>query len=166
MKAIFTIGYEKADPKDFLATLAQAEINLLIDVRERAMSRRKGFAKTALRENLQSIGVDYIHEPTLGSPSEVRNELRASKNFDRFFRKYDAYLDTQTDILDRLTGYSGNVVLLCYERAPCECHRTSVARELSNRTGLEVRHLGVKCGLHDHRRKNTRTSPRQGLSPA
>jgi hypothetical protein len=43
-----TIGYEGADVDDFVATLRSAGIRRLIDVRELAISRRRGFAKRAL----------------------------------------------------------------------------------------------------------------------
>lgn len=166
MDALYTIGYEKADRFDFLQTLVDVRVDSLVDVRERAMSRRRGFAKTALREGLESVGIEYRHEPQLGSPSQVRNELKRSGDFARFFHKYDEHLFNQTAILDDLADMRGNVVLLCYERAPCECHRSSVARELSNRTGLSVQHLGVKAGGYERARDSAGAGTRQSLSPA
>lgn len=147
MQALFTIGYEKADPADFIATLRAAGIDILIDVRERAMSRRKGFAKTALRNMLAEASIDYRHEPSLGSPSEIRNRLKRDRDYDRFFREYEQHLDQQGDVLDALAQVDGRAVLLCYERNPNECHRLSVARRLTERTGLEVQHLGVSADL-------------------
>ena len=130
------------------------------------MSRRRGFAKTALREGLESVGIDYLHMPRLGSPSDVRNELRASKDYKRFFKKYDEYLTTQQEVLDDLAELPGRAVLLCYERSPCECHRSAVAREIENRTGLVVRHLGVKSGVHERTRNDSRAGFGESLSPA
>ena len=43
-----TIGYESATLDVFLAALRSSRVSLLIDVRAVAVSRRKGFSKTAL----------------------------------------------------------------------------------------------------------------------
>ena len=53
---IFTIGYEGATLCDFLATLQLAGVQSVLDVREVAQSRRRGFSKTALAEALKEVG--------------------------------------------------------------------------------------------------------------
>jgi len=45
---LFTIGYEKARQEDVLATLAEAGVAVLLDVRDRPISRRPGFSKRQL----------------------------------------------------------------------------------------------------------------------
>ena len=45
---LLTIGYESADLDAFLATLSEHGVTLLVDTRERAQSRRRGYSKTAL----------------------------------------------------------------------------------------------------------------------
>ena len=62
LKKIVTIGYEGAEVADFLATLSQLGVTTLLDIRELPISRRKGFAKNALREGLLSVGIEYRHE--------------------------------------------------------------------------------------------------------
>ena len=49
--------------------LADAGVERLIDVRELPISRRRGFAKTALGEALAAEGVEYLHMRSLGNPS-------------------------------------------------------------------------------------------------
>ena len=39
---LFTIGYEDAELQDFLDTLRAAGVELVVDTRERAQSRRRG----------------------------------------------------------------------------------------------------------------------------
>lgn len=40
MQALFIISYEKADPADFVATLTAAGVDTLVNVCEKAASRR------------------------------------------------------------------------------------------------------------------------------
>ena len=52
---IATIGYQGAKLDGFLATLKEAEVDLLIDVREIAFSRRREFMKRALEEKNERV---------------------------------------------------------------------------------------------------------------
>jgi uncharacterized protein (DUF488 family) len=167
LKRLLTIGYEGASVGDFLATLTAAHVTTLLDIREFAGSRRKGFAKTALRQNLAGAGIDYRHEPALGSPRDIRNQLREDGRHDRFFRDFERYLTSQQPLLKQLAGeLSGTVALLCYERDFRECHRKSVSIALGQLANLAPRHLGVQP--HDPRqaRANARAHPGQSLSTA
>ncbi|MFL4993855.1 MAG: DUF488 family protein, partial [Microvirga sp.] len=49
---VFTIGYEGADVDRFLTTLKDAGVGALADVRAVALSRKRGFSKSALRDAL------------------------------------------------------------------------------------------------------------------
>jgi uncharacterized protein (DUF488 family) len=145
IKRLATIGYEGIGVTPFLATLTAAGVNTLLDIREFAGSRRKGFAKTALREHLAEVGIDYRHEPALGSPRDIRHRLREDGNLDQFFQDFEKHLATQQPLLKQLVkDLSGNVALLCYERDYRECHRASVAAELGRLTGLRPQHLEVQ----------------------
>jgi len=167
LKQLLTIGYEGADPADFLDTLQELEVTLLLDIREIAMSRRKGFAKTALREGLHGAGIDYRHEPALGSPKRIRHQLRDDGDYGRFFRDFGRYLRTQQPLLATLADeLSGTVVLLCFERDHTQCHRRAVAEALGAIAGLEPKHHGVKPHGPRQVRPTARAHPRQGLPAA
>lgn len=145
LKQIITIGYEGADLSDFLATLELLGVKTLLDIRELPISRRKGFAKTALREALHSVGIDYRHEPQLGSPKAVRHQLREDGDYDRFFRDFGRHLKKQDALLASLASeLSGTVALLCYERDHETCHRKAVASALGEIAGLKPKHRGVQ----------------------
>jgi uncharacterized protein (DUF488 family) len=145
MRALRTIGYEDATIGDFIFTLQTANITFLLDIREMAISRRKGFSKVALSSRLEKAGIGYRHEKALGSPKEIRDRLRETGDFKKFFEQYDRYLESKSDLLKGLAEeLTGSVVLLCYERDATQCHRKSVARELSKITGQKPLHLGVK----------------------
>lgn len=142
MGNIYTIGYEGASISEFIDTLRDNGVNILLDVREYAVSRKKGFSKNMLRENLENAGISYRHEKSLGSPKPVRNELYASKDYQRFFNDYDEYLNSQMELLHSLSEeITGDVALMCFEKDVMTCHRKSVARELKRITGSDVKHL-------------------------
>ncbi len=83
---LYTIGYTGFGISEFVDTLLEHEIECLIDIREIPLSRKKGFSKTALTENLESVGIKYSHFRSLGSPRIDRHELRETGDFSQFFR--------------------------------------------------------------------------------
>src|SRR6266478_8894107 len=82
--ALNTIGYEKARLADFLATLASAGVAILIDVRDRPISRRPGFSKRQLAAAIEEAGMRYLHLQPLGTPPEGRLAGRR-REWDRFW---------------------------------------------------------------------------------
>ena len=73
---VFTIGYEGADVDRFLGTLKDAGVETLADVRAVALSRKRGFSKSALRDALASREIGYQHFIKLGTPKEGRQAAR------------------------------------------------------------------------------------------
>ncbi len=150
MARISTIGYEGASLEDFVATLIEANIQTIIDVRELPMSRRKGFAKNALREALEKVGIEYVHLRGLGDPKEGRIAARAGAygKFEKIFLKHMKSEVAKAD-LERAVSLSqaNSSCLLCYERDHNFCHRSYVADSISSIIGVKVRHLGVREGL-------------------
>lgn len=147
MTTIATIGYEGAMIADFLATLEEAEISIILDVRELPLSRRHGFSKGQLEAALAGRGIGYIHLRGLGDPKEGRDAARAGE-FEKFQTIYLRHLKTavaqaQLAEAEQLIK-AGGACLLCYERAPEQCHRRLVADALSRRMPIRIRHLGVR----------------------
>ncbi len=144
---LFTIGYEKATPDSLRATLRADAIDLLIDVRAIAASRRPGFSKRQLAAGLEEVGITYQHLKALGTPAEGRQAARAHK--DALLRQiYTAHLETleaQRDLalLEELVAGNRRPCILCLEHDHRHCHRQLIAEELSRRMPLEVHHLAV-----------------------
>ena len=144
MKRLLTIGYEGANLEDFIQILLDAKTDLLLDVREIPISRRKGFSKTALKQALAEAGIEYRHEKQLGSPKQIRHRLREDWNYKRFFGDFNRHLNRQTDLLEQLVEeLTGNVALMCYEKDHTTCHRSSVVDKLAGSLGLKPIHLHV-----------------------
>ena len=142
-----TIGYEAAQLNHFVGTLQTAGVNILVDVRDRAQSRRKGFSKTALSEALMAVGIDYLHLRELGDPKAGREAARAGewKKFRKIYDEVIASIVAQEALaeIESIVQFQ-HACLLCYERDPRTCHRSIVADAVADRVGLKPQHLGVR----------------------
>jgi uncharacterized protein (DUF488 family) len=145
MQPLFTIGYEQAKPAAVMGELKRAKVDLLVDTRAVAASRRPGFSKRQLAAALDEQGIGYIHLQKLGTPAEGRQAARAG-DLDTLWRIYDRHIKTAEAkaALNELVGLikSGKrVALLCYERDPKECHRSRIAALVKRRLRLKVEDL-------------------------
>lgn len=145
MHTLATIGYEDATVPDFVRALREAGIDLLVDVRALASSRRPGFAKTRLAANLAEAGIEYVHLRGLGTPAEGRAAARAGQfaELRRIFTDHLATPAAQADLetLAGLVQAGRRACLLCLEANPAHCHRSLVADALRHRLPLQVDHL-------------------------
>ena len=147
METVYTIGYEGASLADFLATLQDAGIGHVLDVRELPQSRRPGFSKRSLTEALLGVGITYTHSKQLGDPKPGREAARRG-DMDAFTAIFSAHLDLpQTgEALQAAVEIVTEkpTVLLCYERDPKCCHRALVGQRIKELHPLNIRHLGVR----------------------
>ena len=132
MTTLYTIGYEDAELDAFLATLTHAGVRLVVDTRERAQSRRRGYSKTALSAALRESGIDYRHLRALGTPPAIRKPYKLDHDFAALRAGYALHLATQAEALDELAALAARqpAALLCYEHQPGECHRSLIAERL------------------------------------
>ena len=145
MHTLATIGYEAASVPRFLGALRDAGIELLVDVRAVASSRRPGFAKSRLAANLEGVGIDYLHLRRLGTPSDGRAAARAGRHDEmrEIFLEHLATPEAQDELetLHGLVGGGRRVCILCFEADPAHCHRSIVASELARLRPVRVHHL-------------------------
>jgi uncharacterized protein (DUF488 family) len=145
-KLISTIGYEGATFESFIATLHCASIQLLIDVREMPLSRKRGFSKTRLAEALRVEGIEYVHLRGLGDPKPGREAARAGNYplFRRIFGRHMKSDEAQADLAAAAAFVMDyRACLMCYECNHTECHRSIVADALAAKTGLSIIPLSV-----------------------
>ncbi len=129
---LYLIGYEGIKAKEFLSILRKSGIEVLVDVRERAWSRRPEFREDNLRKLLRNSKIIYVHLPDLGNPSEVRNKYKKSGDVMDMLSSYNSYLSRETGTLDTLGNITRKkkVAIMCYEEDPFKCHRIVIAKEL------------------------------------
>lgn len=146
-KMISTIGYEGSTIESFIRALKHDSIDLLIDVRDLPLSRKKGFSKNHLSEALAKHGIQYIHLKGLGDPKEGRLAARAG-NYTLFEKIFGKHLKTEIALKDmeRAAGLvrSYRACLMCFERDHERCHRSIVADSLAEITGLTVKPMKVQ----------------------
>lgn len=127
---IFTVGYERRSGEELLAELLALGIEILVDVREKPISRKPDFRRNALEELCRATDIQYVCMNQLGSPKRQREALRESGDFSAFRRKFLAYarrnLHAPLKELGSLVRKNA-VALLCYERRHEDCHRSIVA---------------------------------------
>ena len=145
-RLLYTIGYEKALLKDVVSTLAAARVTILIDVRDRPISRRPGFSKRQLAAAVKDADMRYVHLQALGTPPEGRLAGRR-REWDRFWGivgeklarpEAELALQEAAEIAEAAPS-----CLLCYEADWQICHRRRVAEILARRHGFAVSHLKV-----------------------
>lgn len=142
---LFTIGYEQAKPDSVLGELKRARVDLLVDTRAVAASRRPGFSKRQLAASLDEIGIPYLHLQKLGTPSEGRTAARAG-DYDTLWRIYDKHIRTPEakaalDELVTLIKSGKRIALLCYCRDPKSCHRSRIVAAVKKRLRVKVEDL-------------------------
>lgn len=140
LQIVYTIGYEGLSFQTFLSTLQDHDIEHVIDIRRNPISRKSGFSKKGLQQSLYAANIQYTHLIDLGTPNDVRKELKETLDYENFFKKMDTYLSSQTIALQEALELTLNqkCTLLCFERNPEECHRMVVAAQIAKRSNLQL----------------------------
>lgn len=163
MSALVTIGVHGWSADAFLRALREADVRLLLDVRQRRGVRGAEHAwanARRLQELLARAGIAYGHRPELAPTTELR-QLQYAEDARRGEGKHtraelapayvERYLGEILDAADlgavaALLPHEGAAALLCVERDPEACHRSLVAARLAERHGARVAHLRAVDG--------------------
>ena len=141
MNPLATIGYETDTQSGMIDRLKAANVELVIDVRAVASSRKAGFSKTLLAGSLKDQGVDYLHLRDLGTPKPGRDAARAGR-VDEMRQIFEAHLEEPAAVLAlaqaTALAKTKRIALLCYEDDPNCCHRRIVADRIRERLKCEV----------------------------
>ncbi len=125
--ALVSIGYQERNIGEFVELLVDNSVEILVDVRLNAISRKRGFSKAALSDALEQAGITYRHERQLGNPKDNREPFRQGLASAR--DRYLAHLSNgASDICDEIVSLASTtrVALLCYERDHADCHRSCI----------------------------------------
>jgi uncharacterized protein (DUF488 family) len=155
---LVTIGVYDWTLDDFLAALRRADVQLLLDLRQRRGVRGSQYAwanSKRLQAALAAAGVAYEHLPELAPTTELRHlqyaedtrqgvgkrsrEQLAPEYVRRFTRERLDHVDVAA-LADALPA-NGTTALLCVERDPEACHRSLVAERMADELGLALEHL-------------------------
>lgn len=135
----YTIGYSGRTIEQFIATLREAGVKTLVDVRHLPLSQHKpAFSKLRLAIKLDENGMRYEHMPKLGIPGAVRKTCLEEGTLEQLWEWYDAnaIVPAQMDVLRGIARRWRPAALMCTEADPLTCHR--------HRLALELERLGLK----------------------
>lgn len=142
--ALFTIGYEGRTIDELIRRLRDSGVQVLVDVRQNAISRKAGFGKRQLSESLEVAGIEYLHEPRLGNPRHNREAFRngsVATGRRRYLKDLNNGSRPAFDELVTL-ALTQRVALLCFEREQAQCHRSCIVEQAqAEHGGLSVTQL-------------------------
>ncbi len=124
--SIATIGYAGATQDGLITALREADVELLVDVRALANSRRPGFSKNSLRAASEEAGIGYRHLRQLGTPKEGREAARRGDiaGLNRVYQGQLALPEALAELAELVTlARTSRVCLLCYCAERTKCHR-------------------------------------------
>lgn len=139
-----TIGYERAPQARVIDALKTAGVQVLIDVRAVAASRRAGFSKGLLSSSLNDAGIEYVHLRALGTPKEGRMAARKGKTAEmrEIFEAHLAEPEAQLQLAQAIEiAREKKTALLCYEADHRGCHRSIVVERMLEAADFEVENL-------------------------
>jgi uncharacterized protein (DUF488 family) len=142
---IWSIGHGARPLTEFLATLSDAKIAALADVRSFPGSRRHPhFGARALAASLSDAGVEYVHLAGLGGRREASENSPHRALRVAAFRGYADHMATEEFARDyaRLTEFAREkrTAFMCAETLWWRCHRRMIADRLTV-DGWNVTHL-------------------------
>jgi uncharacterized protein (DUF488 family) len=158
VSSIATIGVYGWTLESFLSVLRAAEVQVVLDVRQRRGVRGPEYAwanSARLQAALATAGIEYRHHKELAPTTDLRHvqyEEDARQGVGKRSRLELApeYRERyQREILDRVDlgelvrnlPTDGLAALLCVERDPEACHRLLIAERLEAEYGASVVHL-------------------------
>ncbi len=153
-----TIGVYEFDRDTFLQRLEQADVRLLLDVRQRRGVRGPEYAwanSLRLQAALAHAGIAYEHHLELAPTTELRHLQYAEDDRQgvgkrsrrelapEYIRRYTTEILDRADLTPVVSALSAGrvVALLCVERDPEACHRSLIAERLAEQYGATVEHL-------------------------
>jgi uncharacterized protein (DUF488 family) len=155
---IVTIGVYGFDGESHLRRLREANVRLLLDVRQRRGVRGAEYAwanSRRLQAALVASRIAYEHHPELAPTTELRHlqyaeddRLGVGKRSRRelaaeYTRRYTTEILDRADLTPIVSALSsgGTAALFCVERDPEACHRSLIARRLTEQHRVTVEHL-------------------------
>jgi uncharacterized protein (DUF488 family) len=158
VRTVATIGVYGFTAPAFLDRLREADVGLLVDVRQRRGVRGSDYAwanAARLQATLDEAGIAYRHHKELAPTTELRQlqyrdddrqgvGKRSRTQLAREYReRYVAEILDRAD-LDALVAElpaRRAAALMCVEGEPEACHRSLIAERLAAHYGVDVIHL-------------------------
>jgi uncharacterized protein (DUF488 family) len=155
---VVTVGVYGWTLDSFLAALRDADVRLLLDVRQRRGVRGSEYAwanAKRLEAALDDAGIGYEHHAELAPTTELREVQYRADDQAGVGKRSRSELSPEyaeryaREILDRANlgrlveelPEAGAAALFCVERDPEACHRSLIAGRLESELGFQIAHL-------------------------
>jgi uncharacterized protein (DUF488 family) len=153
-----TIGIYGFDGDSFLQRLREANVRLLLDVRQRRGVRGPEYAwanSLRLQAALAQAGIAYEHHLELAPTTELRQLQYAEDDrqgvgkrsrrelASEYIRRYTTEVLDSADLTPIVSALPsrGTAALLCVERDPEACHRSLIAQRMIEQHAVTIEHL-------------------------
>ena len=139
---IYTIGHSNHTWESFAPLLADNEIELLVDVRTKPVSKYAPFANhRILSDLLEGAGIDYefMGGPLGGKPDNpAMYDSRGKPDYHKM-----RALDEFQEAISQLAGMASrrNTAILCSEEDPSQCHRLLMLGPALEEEGCRLLHI-------------------------
>lgn len=157
---IYTIGVYGSTEEEFFGKLTKSKIDLFCDIRQRRGVRGRQYAfinSSYLQKKLSKLGIGYLYEKRFAPTREIREMQWAEDKKEHQTKKsrevlghafccgYEKLILDKEDLNELMTTFEStkaqHIVLFCLESRPDACHRSLLAKRLSEKYHLEVIHL-------------------------
>jgi len=150
-KKLYTIGHGNRKQDEFLALLKSFGIEYLIDVRSQPYSKfNPQFNQNDLKFFLERNDIKYVFmgDSIGGRPKDTSCYDNEGKVDYEIVKTKDFFQHG----IDRLkTAYEKdiNVVIMCSESKPCECHRSKLIGRVLNLENISLQHIDENGKVKD-----------------
>ncbi len=158
MPIVATIGVYGFTAQEFLDRLREADVGVLLDVRQRRGVRGSEYAwanSARLQAALAAADIEYRHHKELAPTTELRRlqyreddrqgvgKRSRTELAPEYRARYIAEILDAADLDAVVTEFPADqaAALMCVERDPQACHRSLIAERLAAQYGIEVTQL-------------------------
>lgn len=143
---IYTMGFTQKTAEQFFEKIKRNNIQVVIDVRLNNQSQLAGFTKGKdLEYFLKTIcNCLYEHEIIFAPTKEILSSYKNGKiDWEKYVIEFEKLMVSRkmADYFEKKYLKYDNVLLLCSEPTPENCHRRLLAEEFSQGKDYEISHL-------------------------
>ena len=144
---LYSIGHENKTIEELIKQVNYFNIQTLIDVRSKPYSKKNPqFDKLELENSLKRNKINYLYlgEQLGGIPSDLTCYTKGKVDYEKIGKK-DFFIEAlQTLIL--ASQQQINLVIMCSEGNPAQCHRTKLIGEALRKSGIILNHI-IRMGI-------------------
>lgn len=150
-KPLYSIGHGNRKNEEFLSLLQKFAIEFLIDVRSQPYSKyNPQFNQSELKTYLENNGIKYVFmgDSIGGRPNDTSCYDHEGK-VDYEVIKTKIFFKQGIERLKTAYDKDINVVIMCSESKPCECHRSKLIGKVLVEDKIAIMHIDEKGKVKD-----------------